>query len=159
MRKAIHRLKYDGDMSLGDILSRYLISMYKSLGWQVDMIAPVPISPARRAQRGYNQAALLAFPLALGIGVEYTSDALEKVRETPTQVGLDGAQRRQNVAGAFEARPAIVQGKRVLIVDDVMTSGATLETCSQALVEAGACQVYGLTLGRVIGAPGLDTGL
>lgn len=159
LRKAIHRLKYSGDMSLGEILSRFLISMYKSLRWQVDLIVPVPISSHRRAQRGYNQAALLAMPLALGVGVDYRPQAIEKVRDTPTQVGLDGTQRRKNVAGAFEARSDIVLGKRVLIVDDVMTSGATLETCSLALLKAGACQVYGLTLGRVAYAPGLDTGL
>ena len=118
------------------------------MDWQVDLVTPVPIGLARRKQRGYNQAALLAFPLALAIGKPFRSQALVKARETPSQVGLTAAQRRENVAQAFQANTKIVAQKSVLIIDDVTTSGATIEACCMALIRAGARQVYGLTLAR-----------
>jgi predicted amidophosphoribosyltransferase len=120
--------------------------MLRELSWEVDFITAVPISVARRAQRGYNQAALLALPMALGINVPYRPRVLRKVRETRTQVGLTVTERRENVAQAFQANPSLVRQKSALVVDDVTTSGATIEACAMALLDAGALQVYGLTL-------------
>jgi ComF family protein len=152
LRKAVHRLKYEGDISLADILARPMLSLLRELKWTIDILVPVPTSESRRAERGYNQAALLAYPLALGSGIPYRSRALYKVRQTDTQVGLNFPQRRANVAGAFLARAEHVGGRRVLVVDDIMTSGATIEECSKALKDAGAAQVFGLTLAQA----GLD---
>jgi competence protein ComFC len=148
LRNALHRLKYKGDMALGEVLARPLIRMVIELSWLVDLVVPVPISLARRAQRGYNQAALLAWPLALSCGLEYGPKALLKTRDIRSQVGLDLAQRYENVSGAYQAQAQMVKDKVVLVVDDVATSGATMQACSKALLAAGSRQVYGLTLTR-----------
>ena len=105
---------------------------------------------ARRAERGYNQATLLAFPLSLACGIPFRPQALVKARDTRTQVGLNLAQRRENVFNAFSARSEIVNTKCILVVDDVTTSGATIEACASALIKAGARQVFGLTLTRAV---------
>jgi ComF family protein len=137
-------------MALGDILARPMIRMFQETSWHVDLVVPVPGSLARRKKRGYNQASLLAFPVALSIGLAYRPNALIKVRDTRTQVGLSPSERRQNVAKAFLGRKELIAGKRVLVVDDVTTSGATMEACAAALLDQGASQVYGLTLARTI---------
>jgi len=148
LRNALHRLKYKGDIALGEVLVRPLIIIFQNLKWEVDLVTAVPIGVARRAERGYNQAALLALPLAMGCGITYEPHALVKVRDTRSQVGLTAVQRRENVSGAFQAGAKYVSEKRVLVVDDVTTSGATLEACSSALLKAGAREVFGLTLTR-----------
>jgi ComF family protein len=148
LRNAIHRLKYEGDMALGEALSRFMLIKLIKLSWEVDVVVPVPIGVARREQRGYNQAAMLAFPIALGARRKYEPGALIKVQDTPSQVGLTFEQRRANVAHAFEAVNASVKGKKILLVDDVTTSGATIEACARALRKSGAEVVYGLTLAR-----------
>jgi len=151
LRNAMHRLKYSRDIALGEVLARPLLEMLHQLDWPIDLITSVPVGVARRAERGYNQATLLAFPLALAYGKPFRSQALQKARETRSQVGLNPAQRRENVSAAFQARPEIVAGRRVLLVDDVTTTGATIESCASALSTAGARQVFCLTLARVGG--------
>lgn len=150
LRQAVHRLKYRGDIALGERLSRPLINMIQSLHWEIDLVTPVPSDFARQTVRGYNQAAFLARPLALGCALLYNSRALVKMRSTPSQVGLTVSERRVNVAGAFHADPDLVKGKRVLVVDDVTTSGATLDACAVALREAGVSHVFCLTLARAV---------
>jgi competence protein ComFC len=148
LRNALHRLKYSRDIALGEVLARPLLEMLYQLEWPIDLVTSVPMGVARRAERGYNQATLLAFPLSLARGIPFRSQALYKVRDTHSQVGLNLAQRRANVFEAFKARPEIVTTRGVLVVDDVTTSGATIEACASALIEAGARQVFGLTLAR-----------
>jgi ComF family protein len=150
VRKAIHSLKYKGDITLGEILSRPLIELVGRLGWKFDLLTPVPISLARKKMRGYNQSSILALPLALGCAVTYQPRSLVKILNTPTQVGLTAVQRRENVRQAFQARPNLVRSKTVLVVDDVTTSGATMLACAEALLRAGAQKVYGLTLARAV---------
>jgi ComF family protein len=145
-------LKYKKDVALGEILARSLIHLFRNLNWVVDIVIPVPLSAERMVQRGYNQAGLLATPLALSQGIAYRPQALCKVRETPSQVGLSVVERQANLKGAFCAQGRMVIGKRVLVVDDVTTSGATLDACGVALLEAGAQIVYGLTLARTLQA-------
>ena len=157
VRNAIHRLKYEGDLSLGEVFSRPLIPIIRDTGWDVDLVAPVPSGIARQAERGYNQAALLAWPVARACRLLYRPSALYKVRETASQVGLSRTQRRQNVEKAYQARADLVHGKKVLIIDDVATSGATLEACAVALLDSGASQVYGMTLSRTMFAMTDDT--
>ncbi|MFC1879810.1 ComF family protein [Chloroflexota bacterium] len=129
-------------------MARYLIGFLRVLAWPIDLIAPVPMGKARKAERGYNQAAFLALPLALGCRIPYQPKALIRSRQTRSQVGLTTEQRRVNVAGAFKANPDIVRDKTVLVVDDVATSGATMDACALALKDAGAAVVYGLALAR-----------
>ncbi len=151
VRNALHHLKYRRDVALGEILARPMIECFLAGGWQVDMVIPVPLGVARYAERGYNQAALLARPLALSCGLKYAPKALSRTRETRSQVGLGVEQRRENVAGAFMAQESIISGKSILVVDDVATSGATLEACASALLNVGADTVYCLTLARAMG--------
>jgi len=148
VRRAIHRLKYEGDISLGERLAQPLIELLAAVNWQVDLVTPVPSGINRLTRRGYNQAALLALPLALGSAVEYQPQALVKTKDVRSQVGLNAAQRRLNVQEVFQAQPAQVRGRSVLVVDDITTSGATLDACAAALLTAGASQVYGLTLAQ-----------
>ncbi len=104
-----------------------------------DLVIEVPLHPARRRERGYNQAGLLADALAERLGVPRLERALERVRPTPPQARLDARARRENLAGAFRARhPRWLAGREVLIVDDVLTTGATFEACFAALEIAGA---------------------
>jgi len=153
VRSAIHCLKYKGDLALGEILARPMAGLLRSLGWEVDLVVPVPLGVAREQQRGYNQASLLALPLAMACGLPHRPKALHKIRQTRTQVGLSRTARRENVAGAFQADSHLVEGRSILVVDDVATSGATLDACAAALLGAGAQAVYGLTLARAVYMP------
>jgi competence protein ComFC len=148
IRNAIHKLKYRKDMSLGEILSRPLIELISSLPWEIDIVMPVPLSDERQKERGYNQAALIAFPIALSMGLKYHTKALRRVRDTVSQVGLSFDDRHINVSGAFAADQRIVYKKNILIVDDVATSGATLNACAEALLVADAKEVNAVTLAR-----------
>ncbi|MCI0520869.1 MAG: ComF family protein [Chloroflexi bacterium] len=148
VRNALHRLKYQRDVALGEALARPMIQCLQELGWQIDLVTATPMGVVRLAERGYNQADLLARPVALGLGLPYKPKAAAKTKETRSQVGLNLAQRRENVAGAFRARPAEVEGQRILLVDDVSTSGATLDACARALLDGGAAQVWCFTLAR-----------
>lgn len=150
LRKAMHRLKYKRDIALGEILAQPLGRYFVELGWQVEAVVPVPMGKERLGARGYNQAAYLARPLALDCGLAYRPQWLRKARETATQVGLSMEQRKKNVAGAFVADDEAVSSRAILLVDDVTTSGATLDSCAHALCEAGASRVYCLTLARAL---------
>lgn len=150
LRKALHRLKYRRDLGLGEALAYHLVECYRLLGWQVDLVAPVPLGVARRKERGYNQVAYLAYPMAIIAGLPYSARALRRIRETRSQVGLTVEERRDNVTGAFFAFQSRVSGADVLVVDDVVTSGATMNACAAALLDAGANAVYGLTLARAV---------
>ncbi len=155
IRQALHSLKYHRNVALGDAFARYLVEYVIKMGWQVDMVVPVPLGRQRMKERGYNQAGLLALPVAYILHWHYLPRAVFRVRETRTQVGLSGTERRENIAGAFRADPALVSGKAVLLMDDIATTGVTLTACSQALREAGAKTVYALTLARALPHHGL----
>jgi ComF family protein len=150
LRNAIHRLKYKGDIGLAEPLSKHLIAYYNQLNWNVDFVIPVPLGLARARQRGYNQSSLLARPLAHALQIPYKPACLQRNRETRSQVGLSAHQRRENVYGAFRANHEQVSGRIILLVDDVTTTGSTINACAQALSLAGASAVYGLTLARSV---------
>lgn len=148
LRQAVHRLKYRRDLGLGEALAVELKALLQEQAWEVDLVLPLPLAAKRQKERGYNQSVLLALPLALSVGVPYSRRTLLRTRETLSQVGLSQRERWENVAGAFEARPEKVRGRTVLLVDDVMTTGATLNAAAEALCRAGAAQVYAITLSR-----------
>ena len=146
MRQCIHALKYHKNQSLGQFFSEMLAALIQDAKWVIDLVIPVPLSPERRKQRGYNQSVLIAMPLALTLGVPCNPFSLKRIRNTVSQVGLSAQERRQNVHGAFTGVREIVSGKSVLLVDDVTTTGATLEACAAALSKAGVYSVYAVTL-------------
>jgi len=153
IRDAIHKLKYKRDIGLGEILARPMISSLRKLNWPLDIITSVPLGLARFKERGYTQATLLARPIGLYFRIPFSSDLLIRTRETRTQVGLSVNERQDNMAGAFQVKNKIIQGKNVLIVDDVATSGATLNACAQALFTAGTSNVYCFSLARAVFSP------
>jgi ComF family protein len=148
IRNAIHRMKYAGDIALAEILARPLVNFIREQPWQIDLLTAVPLGVARRKYRGYNQASLISLPLALGIDKPFRPKAISRVRETETQVGLTSLERRENVKDAFSASRKIVKQKNVLLVDDITTTGSTMVACANALLEAGAREVFGIALAR-----------
>ncbi len=137
-------------MGLGTLLAEPMSALLEHLQWQVDLITAVPLSRQRITERGYNQSYLLARPIALTHCIPFVPQAVKRTRNTPSQVGLNAPERRKNVTGAFSASPKFVKAKSVLLVDDVATTGATLTASTQALLAAGAKQVYALTLARAV---------
>lgn len=148
-RKALWALKYDGVSALAGPMGHLMAEHWEQAGITVDVVVPVPLHPRRRRQRGYNQSALLAREVARRCGLPLAEESLRRIRMTPPQMRTtDLAQRRHNVAGAFAAGSQQVKGQRVLLIDDVMTSGATLDACAKALRQGGARSVWGLTFAR-----------
>jgi competence protein ComFC len=149
LRKAILRAKYHRDLALGEILTGLMVQLVNEQGWEIDLIIPVPISPSKLGERGYNQVDLFARPLAWRLGLPYINQALTRAHEDTSQVKLTAADRRLNVAHAFQLdRSDPIHGKRILLVDDVATTGSTAEVCSGLLLDAGAELVFVATLAR-----------
>jgi ComF family protein len=133
-----------------------MISGLKKLNWSLDIITSVPLGLVRFKERGYNQATLLARPIALCLDKPFSTRALRRTRETRSQVGLTVSERHDNMVDAFWADGNLVSGKNVLVVDDVATSGATLNACSKALLIEGADKVYCFSLARAVYSPSID---
>ena len=148
LRQAVHRFKYQRLASLADLFGDWLGDYWIENQLHADRIMPVPLHPARERERGYNQSGLLAKRLSKRVGVPVAESGLQRIRATAVQMELDAAQRRLNVAGAFVCVDPAVRQKRVVVIDDVCTTGATLEACAAALLQARAASVFGLTLAR-----------
>jgi ComF family protein len=151
LAQALVHMKYRPNRKLSTMMAGWLADLYLREAWHVDLVTPVPLSENRLRQRGYNQAALISLAFAGSLGLRHSEKALVRVRETKSQVGLDGVGRFRNVQGAFRAIPEFVKEQRVLLVDDLYTTGATMSACAEALLDAGAKGVYGLTIGRARG--------
>ena len=154
LRDALRRFKYQARPDLARPLAELGRRAARQAGLRAELVVPVPLHPRRLGERGFNQAALLARLVAVEVGGQMLPRALRRVRATAPQAGLDRAARRRNVLGAFVARdPTLVRGRSVLLVDDVTTTGATLEDCVRALREAGAREVTALVVARAIQEP------
>jgi competence protein ComFC len=150
LRNALHRLKYNNDLGVGEIMGKKCSEYLSLLKWDVDLILPVPLGKKRRRERGYNQSALIAFPLAIILNIPYSSKAILRKKETVTQIEFNAEERKQNVKNAFSANPVLVQHKNILIIDDVITTGSTMDACTLELIRAGARNVYGLSVARTM---------
>jgi ComF family protein len=150
VQNALHTLKYRRNTSLGDRLAIQITDFLHSLDWPVQAILPVPLGKKRLKERGYNQVALVARPLAYEAGIEYIPQALQKIRETRSQVGLGITQRHENVHNAYQADSRVVKDRSVLLMDDVATTGSTISACTESLLAAGAQAVYVLTIARAL---------
>ena len=148
VRKAIHALKYQGVRAVAPTLGQLLASFLVREGLEGDLLVPVPLHSKRERQRGYNQSLLLAQAVGDATGLAVEPRALTRVTSVPSQVSLRAEERRTNVAGGFRAKHGSVSGRRILVIDDVCTTGATLEACALSLKEAGAVSVWGLALAR-----------
>lgn len=148
LRDAVMRLKYQNDIGIARKLAEYLEILVLSSNWTFDIIVPIPLSSQKLEERGYNQASRLAKPLAALLEKPYRPDALTRIKEISSQVGLDRRSRLENVSNAFRANPKIAKEKSILLVDDVFTTGATLESAASELKMAGAQKIYALTLAK-----------
>ena len=146
-REAVHRLKYSNLRALASPMATHMVVTLRQTGWAPQVLVPVPLHPRRARQRGYNQAALLCRGISHLTGIPI-NDVLIRREDTPSQVRAASEEERfANVEGAFPCR-GDVSGQRVLLADDVCTTGATLNACAVALKEAGAATVWGLTFAR-----------
>lgn len=150
VRESFHRYKFEGRDFYAPVYGRLMAQCVRDrLGLAFDLVVWAPLSRKRRQQRGYDQAELLARVAAQELD-KPVLPALRKVRDTPEQSSLDdAAARTRNAAGAYEAaEPDAVAGRRVLLVDDIVTTGSTLSTCAQVLLDAGAAEVWTVVLAR-----------
>jgi ComF family protein len=150
VRAALHALKYSGDRSLADPLGRALAERWRRVGVAGDLLVPVPVHAGRLRARGYNQAELLALVVGRSLGVRVAT-CVARTHVTEAQHALDRARRSSNVGDAFAVVPAAtdqVRGRWVVVVDDIVTTGATMSGCAHALLAAGAVAVAGLAVAR-----------
>jgi ComF family protein len=147
----IRRHKYGLDQSVGRAIAEYLGPSLPLERGDYDLVVPVPLHRSRLWWRGFNQAALLADEAARRLGLPIDAASVVRTRRTPPQTARDHDERRRNVRRAFAVkRPERMVGKRVLLVDDVMTTGATADECARAILSAGARSVDVFTLARVL---------
>jgi ComF family protein len=148
-REAIHRLKYNGERQLAPVLVSAMVNAEPGLP-RGDLLAPIPLHPARLRRRGYNQAELIARALGQSLRVATADRALHRLRDTASQVTVPAQQRWSNVRDAFAAEPSVVSGKHVILVDDVATTTSTLRAAALTLRDAGAAHVDAIVLVRAL---------
>jgi ComF family protein len=152
-RTLVHALKYQDRTDLAPAMGRWMARAGRELLREADALIPVPLHWRRAWHRRYNQSGALARAIERQSGVKLASEALRRVRPTEQQIGLSRSQRATNVQGAFKVAPervADIQGRRLILVDDVLTSGATVDACARALLRAKALSVDVLVFARVV---------
>lgn len=155
VRELIHHMKFQGEFDLpARLFSRELALLARRLDWPVDAVLGVPSTPNTLRKRGYNQSELLARRTAKRLGLPFLRRTLRKKRGTRSQVGLGAQQRMTNLKGSIlpGRNAGKLRGKRVLLIDDIFTTGSTVQTCAQALLDCGASAVYVLCAARVADA-------
>ena len=149
IRIAIHQMKYQNVRSLSPYLAGFLADYLRSGHVPGEALLYVPLHPRRLRERGYNQSCLLAREVGRRTGLPVIEDCLVRVKQAQPQVKATSVEeRRRNVADAFVCRDDGAKGRGIILIDDVCTSGATLESCAKALKNGGAASVWGLTLAR-----------
>lgn len=145
-REMVHRLKYQGKKDISISMASMMYEVVKKSNIKFDVIVSVPIHKNRVKKRGYNQAGVISRELSNILGISYM-DILKRIKDTKSQVLFNGGERWYNVMDAFNCTSSLA-GKKVLLVDDVVTTGATASFCSKALREAGACFIAVVSFAR-----------
>ncbi len=152
-RTLVHALKYQDRTDLAPAMGRWMARAGQELLDDADVLVPVPLHWRRAWRRRYNQSGALARVIERQTGVKVVPEALRRIRPTEQQIGLSRPQRATNVQGAFKVAPerqSLIAGRRVILIDDVLTSGATVDACARALLRAKASQVDVLVFARVV---------
>ena len=144
----VHQCKYAGEVSLTAVFAEK-IAHRASMESDIDSLLPMPLHPARLAHRGFNQAAEIARRLSPLVGIPWLPEACQRVRDTPSQAGLDLKTRQRNLRGAFACQLDL-SGKRVALIDDVMTSGSSLNELARVVRKAGAVEIQAWVLARTL---------
>ena len=151
IREAVHGLKYGNNRSLASPLAELLFAYWRSHTLFGDVLVPVPLHRSKLRSRGYNQSALLANELAKRVGLPVVASALVRRKNMMSQVRTASIEERwTNATGAFECPNLALQGKQVILLDDVCTTGATLDAAARSILSAGASSVWGLTVAREV---------
>ena len=149
LQHIIHGLKYDGKFRIGIFLGKLLATELRSKfsEWKIDFIVPVPLHHLKRAERGYNQSEFLAKGMKSVLKIPVKSNFIKRNRFTETQTNLTLLERKENIKNAFSAkRKKIIKGKNILLLDDVITTGATIAECGRILLDNGAAKVYAASI-------------
>ena len=149
LQHAIHALKYENKFAVGIFLGTLLAEkiIHKDLSWQIDLIIPIPLHKLKKAERGYNQS----FYIAKGVGkvfdIEYSDNFVKRIKYTESQTSMTLTEREENIFGAFKIKDSKkVAGKNILLIDDVITTGATISECGKVLLSAGANKIYAASI-------------
>ena len=148
LREALHSLKYRNNLGLCRFLAAQLHGLVIKAGWDVDIVIPVPLCKTHIRERGYNQSEKIAYPLSLSLSRPLISDAVFRVKETTSQIDLSREERFMNLEDAFIGNSAKLKEKKVLLVDDIITTGATLRSCTKALLDSGCKTVFCITVAQ-----------
>ncbi len=148
IKNAMYRLKYGNNRDAAHIFARDMARMHGRYlrRWGVDMVVPVPMNEKKRRERGYDQASLIAKALAAETGLPFSDRTLIRTRRTRPQKELNDTERRKNLKNAFKIGQSSVKSRKVLLVDDIYTTGSTMDACAEVLLKAGAEAVYGMTV-------------
>jgi ComF family protein len=151
LREAIHKVKFGGETALAKSLGRWLARSLPGEASEADLVAPVPLHPSKLRERGFNQSAFLSAAAAAAAALPHRPRLLTKTTPTRSQTGLGRKERRRNLRGTFSLGPGMaVAARDVLLVDDIYTTGCTVEECARVLKRAGARRVRVLTLARTV---------
>jgi len=148
LRIFILALKYQRNIGLAELILPDLIQVITKAHFEFDLIIPVPLSKIRQRERGYNQVTLWGRLLSKSLNLPLSSSALKRERNTESQVNLSAGKREENIRNAFSANADFIHGKNILLLDDVITTGATLNECARTLKDAGAFHISALTIAR-----------
>lgn len=149
VQSLIHSLKYDGNFNVGKFLGNQLYEVInKNINsWNPDLILPIPLHNLKKAERGFNQAAEISKSLSRISKIQSLNNCIKRIRFTKTQTKLNLEERKKNIEGAFIVKNKNkIKGKRILLVDDVVTTGATISECAQVLLQNGASKVFALSV-------------
>lgn len=150
LQHAIHALKYNNNFSVGKFFGNYLATEMnnKNLNWDIELIIPIPLHKLKKAERGYNQSLYIAYGVSAILQKKINSKSVKRIRYTESQTSMNLNEREKNISGAFKVVfPKAIKDKSILLIDDVITTGATISECGKVLIEAGAKKVYAASVG------------